>query len=50
MICICIRQNKVYVVQSLSNSLAVCTTEGNSVKSVWGRGIGELEFDKPRGA
>ena len=46
---ICISQNRVYVVQSVSNSLTVCTTEGNSFKSVGKRGIGELEFDKPRG-
>ena len=46
---ICIKRNKVYVTQFLSNLLTVYSTDGKCLKSVGGKGKNHLEFDGPRG-
>ena len=46
---ICIKHNKVYVTQFLSNLLTVYSTDGKYLKSVGGKGKNHLEFDQPRG-
>ena len=46
---ICIKQNKVYVIQYTSHCLNVYSTEGKFLKSVGVKGKKELEFAKPKG-
>ena len=46
---ICIKQNKVYVIQYTSHCLNVYSTEGKFLKSVGVKGKKKLEFDKPKG-
>ena len=48
-ICICIKQNKVYVTQLSSDCLNVYSTEGKYQRSVGVKGKKKLEFDRPRG-
>ena len=48
-ICICIKQNKVYVTQFDSHCLNVYSTEGKYLRSVGIKGKKKLEFDTPRG-
>ena len=48
-ICICIKQNKIYVTQWSSNCLNVYSTEGKYLDSVGEKGKEELEFEEPRG-
>ena len=48
-ICICIKQNKVYVTQYNSHCLNVYSTEGKYLNSVGVKGKKELEFDIPGG-
>ena len=46
---ICIKQNRVYVIQFTSHCLNVYSTEGKCLKSVGVEGKKELEFDGPSG-
>ena len=46
---ICINHNKVYVIQLVSNQLAVYSTDGKYLQSVGGEGKDHLEFDGLRG-
>ena len=46
---ICIKRNKLYVTQYISNLLAVYSTDGKYLESVGLKGKNHLEFDGPRG-